>query len=527
MPDERLPASACNAAEALLGAALARNGGRDPALVDDAGTLSYADLDHASSRHGNALRDLGVTPGERVLLLLKDSPTLFMTYLGAMKLGAVPVALNLRLTSDNLLYTLHDSAARVLVLDPEFVPLLEPLAGRLDPGLAILLGGADAGNLPGLAPLAATADDMLEPAPLAADDAACWLYSSGTTGDPKAVVHLQRSIPAAERHLGELLDIGPGDRLFCTSKLFFAFALGHAFFTALRRGATSVLLPGWPSPEAVAEAVTRHRPTVFFSVPAFYRALLQSGLADAPAFREIRHFVAAGEKLPALLSQRWRDLTGKPILEGIGSTETLYLYLANRPDRHRAGRTGLPTPGAEVRLVDEAGTTVTAPGTPGELWVRMPSIAARYQGLPDKSAAAFVDGWYRSGDTFAVDDDGWYEHLGRADDMLKISGQWVSPSEIEEAVLLQPGIAEAAVVGAPDGDGLVRLALFLVLQDDDADQETLERDLLDALRARLSIYKCPRRVFYLDAMPATATGKVRRVELRAMAAASMRAAATD
>ena len=516
-----LPTGAWNAAASLLGPGLARNGGNDPALLSAAGELTFAGLDAASDRAGLALRDLGVNRGDRVLLLVRDGPDFFAAYLGAMKLGAVPVALNLRLTPDNLRFTLRDSGARLLLLDPEFLPLYAPLRDDPAGGLTVCVTGADADGLTGFAPLAARADGVLAPEPLAVDDPACWLYSSGTTGDPKAVVHTQRSITAAERHLGEVLAIGPGDRLFCTSKLFFAFALGHAFFTALRRGAAAVLLADWPSPEAVAATVERFRPTRLFSVPAFYRAMLQSGLAAGPAFREVRHFVAAGEKLPGLLSQRWEDLTGQPILEGIGATETLYLFLANRPERHRPGWTGQPTPGAEVRLCDEEGTPVDAPGTPGELWVRMDSLASGYHGLAEKSAATFVDGWYRTGDTFERDADGWFRHLGRADDMLKVSGQWVSPAEIEEVVLRQPGIAEAVVVGVPDADGLERLALFLVLQQGTTADARLEETLLERLRARLSIYKCPRRIFYLDAMPATATGKVRRVELRALARARM------
>jgi benzoate-CoA ligase len=360
--------------------------------------------------------------------------------------------------------------------------------------------------------------DSLEPAALAPEDMALWMYTSGTTGRPKGVVHRQRALPGAPRFLGGVLGVGAGDRLFATSKLFFAFSLGHCLLASLQLGAATVLLEGWPSAEAVADVVARHRPTVLFSVPTLYRNLLRDGQAAREPFREVRHYVAAGERLPESVFADWRAATGRPILEGVGATETLMMFLANRPDRCRPGASGLPAPGTEVRLVDDAGQTIADADQAGVAWVRSDGVAAGYWNQPEAMAAAFRDGWYRTGDMFTRDADGWLHHQGRGDDMLKISGQWVSPAEIEERVLRNPQVAEAAVVGVADRDGLTRLALCLVPADSATDRCALEAEITATLTAGLSVYKCPRRFLYVDELPRTATGKVQRFVLREMAA---------
>lgn len=506
-----------NAADALLEPTLRSGGGDRPALITDQASISYRELDRQAQRYARLLQNLDITPQQRVLLLLKDTPEFVYCYLGAMKVTAVPVALSLRLSAEDLRHVMVDSEAGLLICDPDHLQLAEEAAAPLETAPRILSVGARDAARTTLTELLDGVEPEFDSLPLPAGGGVCWLYTSGTTGRPKAVVHTLRSVVAADHHLGELLDISPDDRLYSSSKLFFAFALGHCLFTALRRGAAVVLHPDWPTPEAVLDSIDRHRPTIVFSVPAMYRNLIKHGVDACGALAEVRHFVAAGEKLPALLSHRWHDLTGSPILEGIGSTETLYLFLANLPGRCRPGLTGVPTPGTEAHLLDIYGDPVTEVGQPGILWVRMASLADRYWAQPEKSAQTFVDGWYRTGDTFSIDADGWYRHLGRADDMLKISGQWVSPAEIEEIVLRHPAIGDAAVVGAADTDGLVRLVLFVITRIPNQALDPLQDELLERLRGRLSIYKCPRRIAILDEMPATATGKIMRVHLRQMA----------
>ncbi|MFQ5955675.1 MAG: AMP-binding protein, partial [Kiloniellales bacterium] len=420
-----------NAAEVLLGPALARGLGDRPALIFEGRSVTYAELDARASRCGHALRDAGVKVQDRVMLLVHDRPEWFYAYLGAMKLGAVPVAINLRASAEELRYVIEDSACRVFVVDAAFLPLYETVATRLTSPPAVVVADRVAAGHRSLDWIMKGRPDALEPEDLAPEDMAIWMYTSGTTGKPKGTVHLQRAMPEAPRFLGEVLGVGPGDRLFCTSKLFFAFSLGHCVLASLQLGAATVLLEPWPTTDAVADVVERDRPTVVFTVPTLYRNLLRDGQAQRKAFRQVRQYISAGERLPEALFERWHEATGRRILEGVGATETLMMFLANRPDDCRPGASGLAAPGTEVRLTDEAGDPVVEAGRTGVMWVRSDCIAAGYWNQDEMTAAAFRDGWYCTGDMFSRDADGWYQHQGRLDDMLKVSGQWVSPTEIE------------------------------------------------------------------------------------------------
>lgn len=507
-----------NAATALLAPSLTAGRGGDPAILFGKRTITYAELDRESSRFGNAFLAAGLERGDRVLLMVGDRPDFLFAYLGAMKAGGVAVGLNVRLAADDLAFVIDDSGARLLVIDEMFLPLYEQAAARTVNKPLVAVADRHCAGYRGLQELLVGQPDNLVAATMDPDDMAFWLYTSGTTGRPKGAVHRHRMVLAADRFLGGVLGVGPGDRLFCSSKLFFAFALGHCLIGALRLGATVILYEGWPSPEAIAEVVETHRPTLLFSVPTFYRNLLRDGIAESQAFRGVRHFVSAGEKLPESIFERWLMATDKPIIEGIGATETVFLFLANRPHDYRPGSCGRPTPGTEVQLRDEEGRAVNETGVPGLLWVRIDSLAARYWQQPERTEAAFHDGWYCTGDIFVLDEDGVYHHQGRGDDMLKVSGQWVSPAEIEEQVLRHPGISDAAVVGVPNADGLVRLTLFAVPNDPHADTEALTEDVRQSLMGALSIYKCPRRIVLIDQMPRTATGKIQRFLLRQMVA---------
>ncbi len=510
-----------NAADVLLGPALSLAGHVAPAIIADNRKISYPELDALACQAGGVMRNLGVEAQDRVLLVIDDRPEFFVAYLGAMKIGAVPVAINLRISAAELGYMIGDSDCKLLIADCDFLPICTGAIENMTESPPLLVADAASLEFPGLQNLPELMKgqpERIESRPMAPDDMAYWLYTSGTTGRPKAVVHVQKSIPTLARYLGPVYGVGPGDRIFCTSKLFFAFSLGHVLLAGLQVGASIILHTGWPSAAAVADVVELYRPTVMFSVPVLYRNILHEELAGSAGFRAVRHFISAGEQLPSGVFRQWLAVTGQPILEGIGASEAAVLFIGNRPDDYQAGTTGKPLPDTAVRLVDDDGRPSTEPGVPGVLWVHSPSLASGYWRQDEKTRSAFVDGWYCTGDVFIIDQDDRYIYQGRADDMLKISGQWVSPGEIEDFVLADPKIAEAAVIGVKNAEGFTRLALCLVAKDRNADSATLQQQISEMLTANLSIYKCPRRFILLDELPKTATGKVQRFKLRQIAA---------
>lgn len=504
-----------NAADEVLSPARVMAHPERDAILFGEERVSYAALQALVNRYANGLRAMAVEPEQRVMLMLKDSPTMVALLLAIMKIGAVAVPINLRASSADLALMLNDSRARLLCIDAELLSLYQDAHREVEYEHRVLVAGANVPGMHRVESLAANQPIEASTAPTSPDDMAFWLYTSGTTGTPKAAVHLHHDVGIAHRFPGEALRVGPGDRVFATSKLFFAYALGNNLLPALKLGATSILYDGWPDSESVASIVERHRPTVLLAVPTMYRNLLREGAATRERFRSVRHCVSAGERLPVVLFERWRDATGHEIIDGIGTTETVYFFLTNRPGMVRPGSSGKPAPGAEVELRDHDGTPIDAPGTPGVLWVKMPSTADRYWNQQERSHAAFFGPWFRTGDVYVRDADGFFFHEGRADDMLKISGQWVSPAEIEEHVLKLPQVADAAVVGTTNEDGLTRLALFVVPHERGTDRGALTTSIQGALTASLSIYKCPREVRLVDDIPRTATGKVQRYLLRA------------
>ncbi|MBT5839675.1 MAG: benzoate-CoA ligase family protein [Rhodospirillaceae bacterium] len=514
-----------NITDAVLGPALARGQENDAAILSTGGTVTFGQLAERVNRAGNVFTAAGIGRGERVLLLVTDRPEFFYIYLGLLKIGAVPVALNLRLSAGDIAFTIDDAACTGFVLEAQFADLFTEAAAMAASKPAAFSVDAPMdgyGHIPALMDAASTELASVLSAP---DDPGFWMYSSGTTGKPKGVVHCQRTALDAKHMLGQLMEVGPGDRVFASSKLFFAFSLAHVMIATLNLGAAAILYPDWPDAEAVGDIVETYRPTILLSVPTFYRNMLRDGVAKGDGFKDVRYYLSAGEKLPRTLFDAWQDATGRPVLEGIGATETCFLFLANRPDRMSPGTCGVPTPGTEVKILAQDGGPEIAPGEAGVLWVRMGCVAQGYWNLEQRSAAVFKDGWYCTNDMFSIDEGGFYEYQGRADDMLKISGQWVSPAEIEERVLANPLVDEAAVVGVPNEDGLIRLALFMVAPGAGADTVQFEKELQDDLCENLSIYKCPRRMFYVDEMPLTATGKLQRFALRDIAINSDKGAA--
>lgn len=490
-----------NGADETIGKSL-ENGlaGSDAILCGDR-ALTYGQLDSLACQFGNGFRASGLGRGDRIVFVLKDTPEFVAAYLGAMKIGAVPVAFSTRAPAADIDYVIQDSGCSLLMIEPD-------RAGEVSSSCLIETDPAE---------FALDRPAELVSETMSPEDPAFWFYTSGTTGRPKAVVHSQRTIPVADLHLKESLSVGPGDRIFTTSKMFFAFALCHSLLGALRLGATMILHEDWPDARDIAAVVDRFRPSLFLCVPTLYRNLLQAGLAAGEGFGCVRYFVSAGEKLPALLLDGWQQATGSPILEGIGTSESACLFIANTPNDVCPGGTGRPLPWADVRLVDDDGDPVSTPDTLGHLQLRMKSLFREYWGLPELTAAAFRGDWNQTGDMFAFDADGHWFHHGRADDMMKISGQWVSPAEIEDCVQACPSVADAAVAGVSGPEGLVEPVVFVVPADSETSAHDVEREVTRMIDAGLPGFKRPRRVVVADVIPRTATGKVQRFKLREQA----------
>ena len=475
------------------------------ALVAGDDTMTYAALRAASGRWGRLLAGRGLRPGDRVLLVMADRPDLIAAYLGAIRIGAVPAAVNSRWSADELAFAVSDSQARLLVADPAF---------EADAGEAAKAAGA--GLVIADAEVCAGQPDMLDAVERDPEAAAFLIYSSGTTGRPKASIHRHRNVAIADRALREVFGLGARDRLYATSKMFFAYALGHCLFGALKLGASVVLHEDWPCPAAVAETLARQRPSVLLSVPTFYRDLLDGGVMTAEILSGLRLLLSAGERLPETLFERWHAETGQAIVEGMGASETLFLFLANRPDAPRAGCTGLPTPGSQLKLVGDNGAAADGAGRTGELWVKLESNASGYWRRPDKTLAAFDQGWFRSGDLMHRDADGYWHYQGRADDMLKLAGQWINPVEVESLAISELSGGEVAAVALADADGLPRLVLFVAGIAAPA-RAALQQRLEHAFARALPRFKRPREVRFVDRLPRTATGKVQRYRLREIA----------
>jgi len=506
--------SAMNAGDEILSPALSQGLGDQLAIIDEHESLTYRQLNRRANQFGNALRSHGVQPEERVMFLLEDSADMVAAYIGTMRIGAVAIAYNRKAVQRDLVFTINESRARFLFIEADFIDTALELIPQIQhPFTLVVRNGALANHLATQTLLADSSPEM-DSTPMSPDDMAFWIYTSGTTGKPKAAVHLQHDVIVSDLHLRENLKVQPGERVLCTSKFFFAYPLAHGMFGSLRCGATLILFDGWPTPERTGTLVETHRPDLLFSVPTFYRKLLDDGVAKGAAFRSIRCCVSAGEQLPETLFADWQQQTGNAIYEGIGTTETLVLFIVNSPKAHRPGSSGRVVPWAEVRLTDEQGDPINTPDTPGVAWLRMPSVCDRYWNRQDMTRQAFNGVWYRTGDIFSFDAEGWWYHQGRADHMLKISGQWVSPSEIEYCALSVPDVGEAAVVETPRSDGPSQIVLFLKPQHAGVDEQALTRQVREALHNQLAHFKCPKDVRIIDEVPRTATGKIQKFKLQ-------------
>lgn len=504
-----------NAAHDLLERNL-RAGRQDKiAYIDDAGEYSFGELAARANRCGNALLTLGMHPEERVLLCLQDGIDFPSVFLGAIKAGIVPVAVNTLLPAQDLEHMLRDSRARVAVVSPALLPRFEAFAHRVPTLQALVVAGASAGAAASLPALMAAAPDGLDPAATCCDEACFWIYSSGSTGLPKGTVHRHANLIQVAEHYGrQVLGIAETDFVFSTAKLFFAYGLGNSLAFPLAHGATALLMAERATPEAVFARLARHRPSLFFAVPTLYASMLAHPDLPAREAMRVRHFISAGEALPAEVGRRWAARFGVDVLDGLGSTEMLNTFLSNRPGDLRYGTTGRPVPGYEVRLVDEEGRILDG-GETGELQIRGPSSATAYWNNRERSQATFLGPWVRSGDKYSRTADGYYVYAGRSDDMLKVSGIYVSPIEVESALVSHEAVLEAAVVGDTDADGLTKPRAFVVLKDGHRPTPELAEALKRHVKERLAPYKYPRWVQFIAELPKTATGKIQRYKLRA------------
>jgi benzoate-CoA ligase len=503
-----------NAAYDLIERNLAAGRAGRIAFIDDAGQYSFGELAERVNRFGSGLQALGLEMEHRVLLALTDTIDFPTAFLGAIKAGIVPIAVNTLLTPKDYEYMLSDSRARALIVSEHLVPQFAPLIGRLPFLKHVVVSGNSAAGQTAFKDVLAKGRPELAPAPTISDDPCFWLYSSGSTGMPKGTVHVHSSmILTAELYAKGVLGCRESDVVFSAAKLFFAYGLGNSLSFTLAAGATAVLMAERPTPASVFKRLTERKPTIFYGVPTLYAAMLASPDFPKRESLALRLCVSAGEALPPQIAKSWKEKTGVEILDGIGSTEMLHIFLSNRPNDLRYGTTGKPVPGYELRLVDEHGSPVKQ-GELGELQISGPTSAAYYWNNREKSRNTFMGGWTRSGDKYTLDRDGYYVYGGRSDDMLKVSGIYVSPAEVEAALVSHEAVLEAAVVGAEDENRLIKPKAFVVLKPGNSGSDALKAALQQHVKDRLAPYKYPRWIEFLPELPKTATGKIQRFKLR-------------
>ena len=485
------------------------------AVVGADATLTYGQLLDRVQRTAAVLRDLGLQPEQRLLMFMADSAAFVEVYLATMRMGAVPVPVSTMLHADDLAELLVDSRARFLACTPEFASTVAAAATAAPELVGVLAaGGAEVDASIDLDTLVATATPDAAVYPTSDDSPAFWLYTSGTTGRSKAAMHRHASVRVVcETYGSQVLGIRPDDRCLSAAKAFFAYGLGNSLLFPLSVGASAVLEPSPSKADVMVDRIRQHGVTLFFAGPTFFANMLRADL-PADAVKGIRLAASAGEALPATLYNRWTGHFGVDILDGIGMTEMLHIFLSNREGDVRPGSTGLAVPGYDLRILDDDGLPV-APGTPGTLFVKGDSTAIGYWSRYDASRQVFQGEWLRTGDTYVQDAGGYYTCLGRTGDMLKASGIWVSPSEVEARLLAHPAVGQAIVVAAHDEDGLEKPVAFVILN---AGQAATEDELIGFCRDGLPSFKRPRRIVFVGGYPMTATGKIRRVELRATAA---------
>jgi 4-hydroxybenzoate-CoA ligase len=499
--------------------------GAATAFRDPWRALSYSELALATRRFAGGLRDAGVARERRLAMLLLDTVDFPIAFWGAVRAGVVPVPINTLLTHEVIGYILADSRAEALVISAPLVAPLLPVLRSIGELRRIIVAQPD-GDTPApvddaravaMTDFLAGGDPATATADTPADEVAFWLYSSGSTGAPKGVRHVHGSLRAtADSYGAQVLQIRPDDLMFSAAKAFHAYGLGNSMSFPMSVGAGAVLLPDRPTPDAVLDTMQRHQPTLFAGVPTLFAAMLANPrIGPGAGSARLRRCISAGEALPAEIGRRWSEMVGVDILDGIGSTEMLHIFVSNRPDDIRYGTSGKPVPGYDAMILDEHGHRVPN-GEAGELVVRGRSAAEGYWHQREKSRRTFRGEWTHTGDTYIRDQDGYFRFCGRTDEMLKVSGVWVSPFEVEEALVSHPAVLEAAVVGAQDRDGLTKPKAFVVLQEAARQQDagTVTELLKTHVKERVGVWKYPRWIEFVDGLPKTATGKIQRFRLR-------------
>ena len=517
-PSVTLP-QAYNAAHDLLGRHAQRR--QKVAFIDAASgdQITYGELENQAHQFANALRSLGFALESRIVVAMLDTPRWPVVFLGCILAGVVPVAVNTLLTTADFGFMLRDSGAQGLVVSKALLPTFEPLLGQINTLRSVIVDGGD--DLEGdvgssesnrsLAQIIRAQEATKIIAPTSADDICFWLYSSGSTGAPKGTVHLHSHlIQTAELYGRGVLGINESDVVYSAAKLFFAYGLGNSLTFPMCVGATTVLLPVRPTPADVFGVLEKFQPTIFYGVPTLYAALLSHPARPARSALNLRICTSAGEALPAEIGRRWTAEYGCEILDGIGSTEMLHIFLSNRPGQVRYGTTGQAVPGYLLRIVGDDGT-LCGVGEIGELQISGPSAAIMYWNNRAKTKATFAGEWTKSGDKYTVDADGFYTYGGRSDDMLKVGGIYVSPFEVEACLMTHTAVLEAAVIGVMDTEQLVKPKAYVVLK---AGAVATEADLQAHVKRALAPYKYPRWIEFVSDLPKTATGKIQRFKLR-------------
>jgi len=504
-----------NISTVLLDRNLDRGFGAKVAVRWQDQAVTYGELFERACAFGRALRDLGIRREERVLLVLDDSPAFPVAFLGAIRAGAVPIPTSPLLRAADYAYFMEDSCARAVVADPEVMPQVREAANSVSDPPVLIGSRSGAEGALSLDELLAAHGGELPPANTHRDDMAFWLYTSGTTGKPKAAVHLQHDILyTCETYARHILGITEADVVFSAPKMCHAYGLGNSLSFTYWAGASAILRSGKPTAEGILETIARYRPTLFFGLPTLYSAILNYPEAGNYDLSSLRLCVSGAEPLPAGIFERWRERFGVLILDGVGSTEMLHIYCSNAINALRPGSNGKPVPGYELKVVVPETQMPAKPGEVGDLYVKGDSACAFYWRQHEKTKRSILGEWFYTGDRYRVDEDGFYWYEGRADEMFKVGGLWVSPVEVEKALMEHPAVQEAAVVGRQGEEGLTRIHAFVVLKPGQEGSEGLAEELREWCKERLARYKYPHSVSFVSELPKTAAGKIQRFKLR-------------
>ncbi len=503
-----------NAATYFIDRHLEEGRGSKVAFIDSKGETSYGELSAQVNKAANLFSSLGMRREDRVAQIMLDTTSFPVVFWGGIKAGVIPVALNTLLTTEQYAYILADCRAKILFISSLLVPMVAPILNDLEfLQRVIVVDGEENEN--SFEVLMAEQSSEFIAAKTCSDEVAFWLYSSGSTGMPKGVPHIHSSLAQTAVCYGQnVLGISEDDVVFSAAKLFFAYGLGNGMSFPMSVGATTVLFDGRPTPQAVMDLLSEHNPSIYCGVPTLYGAILgDKSIEQHPGSSNLRSCISAGEALPKEIGERWKARFGVDILDGVGSTEMLHIFLSNRPNEVHYGTSGMAVPGYKMKLVDEAGEVVPR-GEIGELIVDGPSTTIGYWNQREKNRKTFVGAWAYTGDKYYQDEEGYYCYCGRSDDMFKVSGVWVSPFEVESALITHPKILEAAVVPAEDPDALLKPKAFVILNEGEKETDGLFEDLKEYVKNAVGVWKYPRWIEVVQELPKTATGKIQRFKLR-------------